>query len=165
MKSWLSGLMLLVIASCGSVHVGNGMKSYQSPHGFTVTYSDKLDLDVNSDGKGVSIDNSALAKQATPDLVSRIQMQVDDDKIADLNALKALASREHRNRSFEQRNGAGLTTLVAKDGDPTLGQAYSAVYYFLLANGTLIRAEAIAVSEFRGLELIPPVLDTVTATP
>ncbi|MCB0406191.1 MAG: hypothetical protein KDD51_15525, partial [Bdellovibrionales bacterium] len=142
------------------VHVGNGMRGFESKYGFKFEYPESLNFQSANDGRSLSLDNAAMAEKAgqgTP--VSTTKVEVEHFRgIADAQAvLRYARAREPQLRDlvvqqFGDAFGVAQTYLSSE-------RLTSTVYFYTKAEA-MVRMVIDAYGAAGGVELMSPVLSS-----
>ncbi|MCB0403782.1 MAG: hypothetical protein KDD51_03290 [Bdellovibrionales bacterium] len=153
------GTILLLLGGCG-VHVGNGMRGFESKYGFKFEYPESLGLRSSNDGRNVTVDNAALAEklgQSTP--VSTTKIDVEHFRgMADAQAVLRYAQAREPNlelvvQTFADAFGVGQISRGS--------ERLTATLYFYTKAEAMVRMVVDAYAAADGVELMSPVLESV----
>lgn len=173
---WLT--FALAPGGCG-VHVGNGMKRFESSEGYSVVYSEKLTLNETYGGRTVTFDNRDLLGSSTNE-AARSSVTITVERAGTTSAVSALASAsgthpapateisaealsryvgaQDPHRTFERESARGAFVMVSRTNGDT---SRSARYYFMLKkDGKILKGDMSAFPGGEGFDLIAPLLDT-----
>ncbi len=152
---WLIGFAIVALGGCG-VHVGNGLKKYQSDFGFEVQYHESLTVKESPDKTQVTISNekpgataAVLRRAGTNEPVSSVKFIITPGTQAGTADDLMIFSRiEAPGRRFEKVtiNGSiGVKSVSEGDG------VYSATYFFVTTKRSLVRAEVLATAATKAM--------------
>lgn len=98
----LIGILLLAMGGCG-VHVGNGMKGFQSDYGFQFQYSENLNFNMSTDGRTITLDNKDLVVKKDPDApVSTLEINVKRVQgVETVDDVRRYAEQVHRGEALD----------------------------------------------------------------
>lgn len=150
----LAIFLISSVAWTGGVGVGNARKAYKSPYGFTVSYPEKLALEVHSKDS-FEINNTDLVK--SPAEESKVEFRVSKGEVNSFEELLPFAQKENPELSFAPFNldGARGYFHESKGIDRLDG-----VYYLITGNYELVRIRVHAFAAGNGLEWIAPIVRT-----
>lgn len=160
MKRCFVVIAAFFIANGCGVHVGNGMQSYRSSHGFKVEYSAELTLKEKTDGVGVTIDNQKLVGEDSQRVSSASFTVEERSSIRTVTELEEMARREHYSygTSYQRKEISGGIGIVSEMSEGSL--TMRTAYFLMTGTNTLVRAHVVAYPEGRGKELIAPIVDS-----
>lgn len=155
---FFAGMIFLVGASAfaGGISVGNGKHAYISPKGFSVAYEAGLTLDVKSE-TDFRITNEKLVEEKQP--ASRVAFRVSEEGIQDLQQLQALILGRHPRMKLRPFTLAGARGYYF---EAKLQGGIKGRYFLIAAGGELLDIELDAYEAGRGLELVAPIVRTLS---
>lgn len=150
----LLSLFASTFAWSGGVGVGNAMRAYKATTGFSVSFSERLDLEVRPDGS-FEINNASLVR--SPGEVSKIEFIVTKGSVESFDQLLSYAQKENPGMTFSAVSFIGARGYFHED---KAQDRLAGLYYLFTGNYELVTIRIHALAAGNGLKWIAPIVRT-----